>query len=237
MNKLLVSLGFLFLFYSPAHAQMRFSGSRDVASERPSHPVYVAIHGSTLFSLNENAHSYIAHERIPDLLSMQCGAQLGYYFTNNLSARMAFAYGSNKSACNSLETHGGFYPYKFKSINMFVDLVYDFMSRDDNLTNRVFYPGVYGGVGYARSFGFEDSGHPWQKVSPLNNVFGFRFGVIGEFTITRKISLFVDLCAEGYGDQYNGLQPSNEDQDLFDGYGGLPYDMRFVASFGLLFHL
>lgn len=205
--------------------------------ERPGKPVYLAVQGSMLVSVNENVFSYVDNKRIPDLLSPQGGLQLGYYFTNNWSMRMAAYFGQNASAANTLDTSAhGFYPYRFKSTNVFIDVVFDFFGRSDSAPLRRFYPQVYFGLGYAHTFGFTDSGHPWQKIDPENNEFGFRLGVTGEFAVNRSFSFFVDACGEGYGDQYNGLQPSTADQQKKQGYAGFPLDLRFIASLGVIFH-
>ncbi|MBR1783346.1 MAG: hypothetical protein IJ753_07525 [Bacteroidales bacterium] len=238
MKKLILFFAFLVGAVIPSGGQNSVNQPEERAgAERPSKPIYLAVQGSILLSVNENVFSYVDNRRIPDLLTPQGGLQLGYYFTNNWSMRLAAYFGQNASAANTVDTAAhGFYPYKFKSANFFLDVVFDFLSRGDAEKLRTFYPRIYFGLGYAHTFGFTDSGHPWQKIDPVNNEFGFRLGFMGEFAVNRTFSFFFDLCGEGYGDQYNGLQPSVEDQNKKQGYAGFPLDLRFVASLGVIFH-
>lgn len=234
MNKVFFTSLLLLMAVLPLQAQ---ANAEDTSSERPSKPIFVGLQGSALMSVNENVFTYTDNKRVSDLLTGQVGLQLGFYFTNRISMRLAGYVGKNASACNSLQTAGqGFYPYKFKSTNVFLDVAVDFFSRGDRAPRHSFYPRLYAGVGYAHTYDFTDSGHPWQKVSTSNSEFGGRAGFIGEFAVSRMTSFYFDLCAEGYGDMYNGLQPSEADQRERQGYAGLPLDLRFVASLGLMFH-
>lgn len=230
MNKFLCIVVAVAMFAVPSRAQDKTPAAGDLDFVRPSRPLYAGLQGGVLYSLNENTFSFGTHR-----ITGFGGVQFGFFFANQWSVRASVSYGLNAGACNSYQTNYGYYPYTFKSINAFLDVVFDCLSRGDDSPLRGFYPRLYAGLGYGHTFGFSDSGHPWQKVSPVNNEFGFRLGAIGEFTISRRVALFLDLCAEAYGDQYNGLQPSTEDQQYYKGYAGFPMDLRFVASLGVFF--
>ncbi len=217
--------------FSQAQEKASVASVGYMVSQRPSRPFFAGIQGGGIISLNENTFPKAARK-----VSGHGGVMLGAYFSNYWSGRLSVSFGSNSSACNSYETIGqGYYPYTFKSVNAFVDVIGDFWSRGSDSPLRVFYPRLYAGVGYAHTFGFSDSGHPWQVVSQKNNVLGFRLGAIGEFTISQRMGAMLDLCAEAYGDQYNGLQPSEKDHQRFKGYPGFPFDLRFIASLGVFF--
>ena len=202
---------------------------------RPEKPFFLSAQGGFLVSVNENSFMYSREGLMPDLITMQGSVMVGVYVSNHFSLRASLGYGNNASANNTENTASRrFYPYNFKSVNAFFDVAYDFLDR--NMTSHFFLPRVYLGAGFAHSFGFTSSGHPWQKSKENVNTFGFRAGATGEFQLSKTFSVFLDLCAEAYGDWYNGLRPSKADQKKVDGYAGFPFDMRGVASVGVMFH-
>ena len=185
-------------------------------------------------SLHENAFSYRDEGRSMELLDLQYAAAVGYDFSEAVGLRFQGAFGKDAAACNVRQTAGnGFYPYTFKHVNGFADVVLNLSGLSGKAT--VFRPKIYAGLGGAYTFGFTDPGHPWQKITTKNTVFGFRGGFIAEYNFPFGLGMFMDLCGEAYTDMYNGLMPSDEDQQNYEGYAGLPFDLRGIASFGLVF--
>ena len=79
--------------------------------------------------------------------------------------------------------------------------------------------------------------HPWQDVKTKNNAFGFRGGFIAEYDFSDAFGIFADMGLEAYRDNYNGLQPSKEDQTAYTGYAGFPLDLRPMLSLGVIFRI
>ena len=196
-----------------------------------------ALQGGTMYSINENRFTYGEHGHAADLWTWQGSAAIGYEFTEAMGVRVSVGYGKNVSACNSRQTDGGFYPYQFKSVNAFVDGTLDLNRNYGKVWS--FHPILYAGIGLGHTYDFTDAKHPWQAQYRTfnNNVFGFRGGFIAEYDFTDWFGIYVDLCGEAYNDKYNGLQPTEEDQGYFKGYGGFPLDLRGMASFGVIFRI
>jgi len=200
------------------------------AQDKPAHPFYISLQGGALVSVNENTFSYRDNGKTLDLITPQGALAVGYDFSNRFGARLSGSFGKNVSACNVYQTAaGGFYPYNFKSINIFADAILNLKP------SGVFSPKLYVGLGGAHTFGFSDPGHPWQKVSGSNTVFGFRGGFITQWDLSQRFGIFADLCGEAYTDSYNGLLPNSDDQTKVDGYAGFPLDLRGLCSLGVLF--
>ncbi len=211
--------------------------AQDARNQAPSHAkhFYVAIQGGPVFNLYENAFTFNEQRRMLDLFTLQGAAVVGYDFTEAYGLRLQAAFGNDRGACNSRETSGsGFYPYSFLHANAFVDGVLNLAGLNGKAS--AFRPKLYAGVGGAYTFGFSESGHPWQKVTPANLVFGFRGGLIGEYCWKSGLGIYADLCGEAYLDDYNGLKPSKEDQEKAKGYAGFPLDLRGIFSLGVVYH-
>ena len=188
-----------------------------------------------IVSLNENSFSYARNHQVGGLLTLHKGIQAGYDFTAPFGIRASLAWDRNAGACNVQETGNkqGFYPYKFSSLNGFVDFMLGFRKSEKTL----FCPKLYLGIGGAYTFNYTDSGHPWQKVDDPSGAFGMRLGAIFEWRLSPVIGLQLDLCGEAYTDHYNGLEPNKGDQSKVEGYAGFPLDLRGIASVGILFYL
>ena len=215
-------------------AAVVFSGATLLAQPagKPSHPFNISLQGGALVSLNENTFSYGDNGKTLDLVSPQGGITFGYTFSGRWAARLSASYGRNAGACNTKETSAhGFYPYKFSSINVFADAMLNLTRSWDG-----FSPVVYAGVGGGHTFAFTDAKHPWQAVSDRNTAFGFRFGFIAQYNFSDHFGIYADLCGEAYTDNYNGLKPSEKDQQKVDGYAGFPLDLRGLVSLGCVFH-
>lgn len=210
----------------------------------------IALQGGGLYSINENGFSYRENGYGGKLFTLQGSAAIGYEFTQALGVRISVGYGDNRSAANTRQTaEAGFYPYNFRSINGFVDGVLDL--KGNYGWEMDFRPLFYLGVGVGHTFNFtkptaygtpknstwekDNPFHPWQDIKQKNTTFGFRGGFIGEYDFTDVFGIFVDLGLEAYRDNYNGLQPSKEDQTAFTGYAGFPLDLRVMGSFGVIF--
>lgn len=207
------------------------------AQEAPSHAhrFYVSLQGGPALNIYENAFTYRENGRAFELFTLQGAAALGYDINDVYGIRLQCAYGADAGAANVRQTSGGgFYPYSFKHANAFTDLVINL----NGLAGRVSYfrPKLYAGLGGAHTFEFTDAGHPWQKITPANTVFGFRGGFITEYTFASGFGVYADLCGEAYTDMYNGLMPSKEDQTHYEGYAGFPLDLRGILSLGLVYH-
>lgn len=212
-----------------------------------------ALQGGPMYSLNENGFSYRENGHGGKLISLQGSASIGYEFTNALGFRVSVGYGDNRGAANTRETSAhGFYPYDFRSVNGFFDATLDL--NGNYAIDRAFRPRLYAGIGFGHTFNFtkptaygtpksevgweaDNPFHPWQDISIQNTVFGFRGGFIAEYDFSRNFGIFADLCGEAYGDQYNGLQPTERDQGDFSGYAGFPLDLRASLSFGIIFRI
>lgn len=212
-----------------------------------------ALQGGPMYSLHENHFSYRENDCAGKLITLQGSAVIGYEFTNALGFRVSVGYGDNRGAANTRNTSAhGFYPYDFRSVNAFLDVTLDL--NGNYAIDRAFRPRLYAGVGFGHTFNFtkptdygtqktwpgwevDNPFHPWQDISVQNKVFGFRGGFIAEYDFTRSFGIFADLCGEAYGDQYNGLQPTQGDQNQDDGYAGFPFDLRASLSFGIIFRI
>jgi len=199
---------------------------------------YVSVEAGEMFSYMENTFTYIDNNLGADLFNPLFTINAGRGFGNIFEGRLSLSYGRNSSANNSLNTSSrAFYPYTFRSINLFGDLVLKGLDQHFSANHfGVFFPKIYVGIGGAYTFDFTDSGHPWQGVTDPNFSFGVRLGFIGEYDFSPHFGMYLDLRAEGFMDNYNGLQPTSADQDLFEeGYAGFPFDLRISASFGLIY--
>ena len=206
------------------------------AQEAPVHAgrVSVSVSGGPALSVYENAFSYRDQGRTMDLLNMQGSFAVGYDFSETFGLRLQAGLGKDAGACNTRETSAhGFYPYSFSHVNTFVDAVINLSGLYGNAT--ALRSKVYAGLGGAHTYGFTDSGHPWQKVNGKNTAFGFRGGFIEEYSFRSGLGIFIDVCGEAYTDNYNGLKPSEEDQKQYEGYAGFPLDLRGIISFGLVY--
>ena len=212
-----------------------------------------ALQGGPMYSVNENGFSYRENGYGGKLFSLQGSAAIGFEFTEALGLRVSVGYGDNRSAANTRQTAAhGFYPYNFRSVNGFLDGTLDL--NGNYAVERAFRPRLYAGIGVGHTFHFtkpagygtpadnigweaDNPFHPWQDICEKNTVFGFRAGFIAEYDFTQNFGIFADLCGEAYNDQYNGLQPTKEDQSAYKGYAGFPLDLRAMLSFGVIFRI
>ena len=81
-----------------------------------------------------------------------------------------------------------------------------------------------------------DGIHPWQEITNKNLAFGFRLGAMLEYDFGNNLGILVDMNAEAYLDNFNGLWPKDADIDEREGYAGFPLDLRAYASVGLIYH-
>ena len=203
----------------------------------PSHAgrVYLSLQGGPALNLYENAFSYRDNGQAIKLFTLQGALAVGFDFSDAFGIRLQGAYGNDASAANVRQTSGGgFYPYRFRHVNLFADAVLNLSGLRGKVT--AFRPKLYAGLGGAHTFGFTESHHPWQKIIGQNTVFGFRGGFIAEYTFASGLGLLADFCGEAYTDLYNGLMPSEEDQKAYEGYAGFPLDLRGILSLGLVYH-
>lgn len=196
--------------------------------------LFVSVQGGGLLSLGENYFSYGENGALGGLFSAQGSAAVGYNLSDRYAVRMSVGYGGNSGAKNTRETAGhSFYPYRYSSVNAFVDLMVDPRGKHPVITS--FEPKVYVGLGYGYTYGFHDTNdnYHWQKITDPNHAFGFRLGGAAFYSLSRSLSLFADLCVEAYTDNYNGLRPSDADKVAATGYPGFPFDLRPTFSAGL----
>lgn len=198
-------------------------------------PFSLGLDAGAVASLYENAFSYSKNGRALGLINFHKGIEFGYDFSVPFGLRASIAMDRNSGACNVMETGNGkgFYPYKFTSINGFVDLVLHLRKNEESILD----PKLFLGGGYAYTYNYTDSGHPWQKVDDPSHAWGFRLGGMLEWRVLQFLGLTVELCGEAYTDHYNGLEPGKKDQSQVDGYAGFPLDLRGIVSLGVLFYL
>ena len=230
MKKIVISILAVALGASALFAQS--------ANERPSNPFWIGVQGGGLLSINENAFTYQEVGKFWDLLSTQASVSVGYDVNRQLGLRLNVNYdGKNDSANNSRQTAGGgFWPYNFKSISVFLDGTWNLT---DEFYKGPFAPKAYVGIGLGHTYDLTDSGHPWQgaHMTDPNNSFGFRVGFLCEWRVSDFFGLFVDFAAEAYTDNFNGLKPTEQDKKTSaKGYPGYPLDLRGLGSFGLALH-
>ena len=195
---------------------------------------YVSVQGADVLNLYENAFTYRDNGVDIDLFTLQAGAGLGYNFSEVFGVRTQLSFGSDSGAANSAQTAGGgFFPYSFRHLDLFADAVLNLSGLEGRVTP--FRTLLYAGVGGAYTFGFTDSGHPWQVISGENFAPGFRMGGIAQYTLPSGVGFFIDLGGEFYGDDYSGLKPYEEDQKAFNGYAGFPFDLRGVLTLGVMY--
>lgn len=209
----------------------------NVGDSAPDHTgkVFISLQGGPALNIYENAFSYRDNGRSADLITVQGGMGIGFYFSEAFGLRFQLGVGTDAGAANTRDTAGGgFYPYQFKHANFFVDAVLNLRGFGNRST--AFRPMLYAGIGGASTFGFTEANHPWQVIKKKNVVPGFRAGFVAEYTFDSGFGLFADFCGEAYSDMYNGLQPSKEDQERYEGYGGFPWDLRGIVSLGMLFY-
>jgi len=239
MRKFTASVVLAILFMCPLHAQEKSAYAlSDEGETIVPYSWYISVQGGEMFSYGENAFTYFRNGAWGNLLNPMFTFNVGRGIGNIFEGRASLSYGINSGACNSLETSGGgFYPYSFNSLNLFADLILKGVDKFFPADNSgIFFPKVYLGAGAACTFGFSDSGHPWQKVSDKNLAFGVRAGFIGEYDFSPHFGVYLDICAEAYTDNYNGLKPSQTDQDVYEnGYAGFPVDLRGILALGVIY--
>lgn len=203
----------------------------------PSHArrVFISLQGGPVLDIYENAFTYRENGKTLSLFTFQGAFAAGYDFNDTYGVRLQGAFGNDAGACNVRETSGGgFFPYRFRHINAFADILLNLNSLAGKVT--AFRPKLYAGIGGAYTFGFTDAKHPWQQVKKQNIVPGFRGGFIAEYSFPSGLGFFADLGGEAYHDMYNGLMPTKEEQKNYEGYGGFPLDLRAMLSLGIIYH-
>jgi len=238
MKKVLMAFAALLLFAAAA-----------IAQERPvydhSGSFFIAAQGGVSYSVNENHWTYRDEGKLGDLIQPLGGLSVGYWFNPEWGVRLNGAYGNNRSALNVKQKSAGkFCPYEFKSMSVFVDALLDIRGIKGDIGR--WRPIIFGGIGYGHSWGINNLGDPeywrnhWQTYFHLkdpNNVFGFRFGGILEYTLPNGLGFFGEITGEAYTDRFNGLQPTKANNEaVASGIAGFPFDCRAYANFGVSFH-
>lgn len=205
----------------------------------------VSLTGGGLFSGSENYFSYKENGRFYDLINWQGSFAVGYDFSKYFGARLWAGYGKNAGAGNVRQTGdgSGFFPYTFKSISTFADAILNVMglAEEDGPFTTKFYAGL--GLGYSwdmtrsKRNTFDGEGiHPMYPPKEKNLAFGFRLGAMLEYDIRPNFGFLIDMNAEAYVDNFNGIRPSEDDHSSREGYAGFPLDLRAYASFGVVYH-
>lgn len=205
-----------------------------------------AVRGNVVANLHENVRSYFNHGRAADIVTSGFSVDGMYDFSRLFAMRLSASMGKNAGACNSQEAGGGFYPYTFRSINVFADAMLHFGTPCDAFSSR-----IYAGLGFAHTYdlieeekdGVTSWPHPWATsemslphTKEPNNVYGFRVGYLGEWHVTPEVGILVDACGEFYTDTYDCLMPAWDEHQPYRGYAGFPFDMRFTLSLGIAYH-
>ncbi|MBR4000782.1 MAG: hypothetical protein IKI89_00245, partial [Bacteroidales bacterium] len=203
---------------------------------------FIAVQGGPNYSMNENTWTYldknVGGKKFIDLVSPQIQVAFGHYFTPVLGWRLSAAYANNKSAGNHNETMAnGFYPYDFKSISAFADLLVNLSRRD--VQDRHWFWTLFGGLGYGHGFGFTAIQHPWYTSKSSwkapSNALGLRGGLNLEYMFNNGLSFMLEGGAEAFTDGFNGMNPGRvTKKDNYD--ANFPFDVRPVATFGIGYH-
>ena len=206
----------------------------------------ISVTGGGLFTVGENYFSYNEHGRFWDQLNCQGAFSVGYDFSRYFGARLWAGYGKNVGAMNARQTligeGRGFFPYSFKSVNTFADAILSITGLAEEVSplSVKFYGGI--GLGYSWDMTVSKRNMVYPQFHPLltptehNVAFGFRLGSLIEYTFTEHFGLVADLNAEAYVDDFNGVNPSNNEIDQREGYAGFPLDLRAYAGFGVVYH-
>lgn len=205
----------------------------------------ISITGGALYSGGENHFSYKENGRPYDLINWQGAIAVGYDFSNVFGTRIWAGFGKNAGAGNVRQTAAhGFYPYTFKSVNTFADAILNVLGLAEDVSPLT--PKFYAGIGLGYSWDMtrskrnnnatNDGIHPWQDITNKNLAFGFRLGAMFEYDFGHNLGILVDLNAEAYLDNFNGLHPTTEDIGEREGYAGFPLDLRAYASIGMIYH-
>ena len=104
----------------------------------PSGRWYVSVQGGPMYQSSENTFAYRWEGYGSKLFTYSAGVAAGYSFNETWGARASVSYGFNRSAGNYKQSHDRFYPYDFKNISGFCDLVLDFNGL--NAIERCFSP-------------------------------------------------------------------------------------------------
>ena len=201
---------------------------------------FISLQAGPNYSMNENTWTYtdpkVGNKSHLDLLSPQIQLSLGHFFTPVLGWRLSAAYAGNKSAMNHNETTAaGFYPYNFKSVSAFADLLVGLSRRD--VQDRHWFWTLFGGLGYAHGFDFTDAGHPWQTTTDAwkipSDAFGMRGGLNLEYMFNNGLGFMLEGGAEAFTDGFNGMNPHIH-KDAND--VNFPLDVRPVVTLGVAYH-
>ena len=197
---------------------------------------FIALQAGLNYSMNENTWTYtdpqVGNKTHLDLVSPQIQLSLGHFFTPVLGWRLSAAYAGNKSAMNHNQTAAqGFYPYSFKSVSAFADLLVGLSRRD--VQDRHWFWTLFGGIGYGHGFDFKDVYHPWQTLETPSNALGFRGGLNLEYMFKNGFAFMLEGGAEAFTDGFNGMNPHIH-KDAND--VNFPFDVRPVATFGIGYH-
>lgn len=203
---------------------------------------FIAAQAGPMVSFNENTWTY--KDLGPDygmnqwdLVTPYVALSVGHYFTPRIGARISAAYAMNKSALNHNETAAyGFYPYSFKSVSAFADVLLNLTKRDD--VDRHWFWTLYGGLGYAHGFDFDGVNHPWQTESKYwkvpSNAFGMRGGLNLEYVLDCGLGFMLDGGLEAFTDGFNGMNPIKSPKPTGD--KNFPFDIRPMATLGVAYH-
>lgn len=238
MKKFLILLLALLMSGAILSAQDRYAEPYDFSDS-----FYIAVQGGVHVSASENAFAYRDEGKFIDLVKPQGYVSLGYDFNPAFGVRLSIGYGKEASAFNYKESYNRFRPYTYKGIETFADLVVNLKG----LRNRFgpFNPKLYGGLGYARTWGMKDDFDDSKiyfgtkyRTEP-NNCFGFRGGLIFEYDLRSGLGFFCDLGVEMFTDRFNGQNPrqwKGETAYYNPADPGFPFDVRTNAALGVVFH-
>ena len=189
---------------------------------RYGHRWNIALFGGPLVFGSDCSGEFSSHFMTESLFSPLGGVALGYHFTDGHGMRL-FANYSNKTGL--LPPEHGFYPYNFRSVQVFGDYLLNMEGLGENYT--AFVPQMYVGLGAGYTFGFRTS---WMDeeldalLSQRNLVPAFHLGTVLEYGFRNGLGLFFDLGGAFYLDTYNG-----------QAFMGFPFDFEIDAVFGLIY--
>lgn len=204
---------------------------------------YISAQGGVHLSASENAMAYKKEGKFFDLIKPQGYLSMGYDFNRAFGLRFSFGYGNEASAFNYEESYKRFRPYTYRGVEAFADLVVNLKGLQKRI--GAFNPKIYGGIGYARTWGmtdgFDNKELYWAlkyRTEP-NNSFGMRAGLIFEYVFQSGLGLFCDLGGEMFTDRFNGQNPRQwkHVKEIYNPADpGFPFDVRANAAFGVVYH-
>lgn len=180
--------------------------------------------GGLLYSINENTHE----ASFGDLVTGGGVIGVGYDFSRVFGVRAQLGWSKNVSGTNVKETGRPFTLYKFNDVTVSADAVFNisqYCIRYEEPRDLKFEFKGYVGLGCAFASDYDSMKQSWYGIKDKGqNVFNMRFGFIGDYHVSKAVSLYGDLGLGAYSDSFNGVN------------AGAELDLRLSLMMGVAYH-